>query len=57
MNIEFFDVSQIGIVTKKNNGTKWVDIAIVDKTGKQVSVITLFSDGDKAITLKLGEDE
>ena len=57
MNIEVFDVSQIEIITKKHNDTKWVDVVIVDKTGKQFSVITLFSDGDKAITLKLGEDE
>ena len=57
MNIEVFDVSQIEIITKKHNDTKWVDVVIVDKTGKQFSVITLFSDGDKAITLKLGEEE
>ena len=57
MNIEVFDVSQIEIITRETIASKWVDVVIVDKTGKQVSVITLFSDGDKAITLKLGEDE
>ena len=57
MNIEYFDVTGVRVITKKSPGSQWVDLVIYDKTGKPVSVITLFAHESKAITLKLGEDE